>query len=66
MDGRRLVVESELEEDERWIAEVAAIPGVLAYAHTQDGAIVKGRALALSVLADRLQHGELIAERGLC
>jgi predicted RNase H-like HicB family nuclease len=66
MDGRRLVVETEIEEDGRWIAEVAAMPGVLAYGDARDKAIVKARALALSELADRLQQGELFAEPGPC
>ena len=53
-----LTVELEQEEDGRWIAEIIGLPGVLAYAQTSDEAIMKVQALALRVLADRLEHQE--------
>jgi predicted RNase H-like HicB family nuclease len=53
-----LTVEIEQEEDGRWIAEVVDLPGVLVYAQTIEDAIAKVQALALRVLADRLEHGE--------
>jgi predicted RNase H-like HicB family nuclease len=46
------------EEDGRWLAEVLELPGVLAYGQSSDEAIAKAQALALRVLADRLEHGE--------
>ncbi len=52
-------IESEQEEDGRWLAEVLELPGVLAYAATAKEAIAKVEALALRVLADRLEHGEV-------
>ena len=52
-----LTVETELETDGRWIAEVPELPGVLAYGATEDEAAAKAEALALRVLADRLDHG---------
>jgi len=55
-------VEYEREEDGRWLAEVVEMPGVLAYGGTSDEAIVKAQALALRVLADRLEHGEAAPE----
>ena len=55
-------VEYEREEDGRWLAEVVEMPGVLAYGSTSDDAIAKAQALALRVLADRLEHGESAAE----
>jgi predicted RNase H-like HicB family nuclease len=55
-------IEIEREEDGRWIAEVDDIPGVLAYGKTRDEAIAKVEALALRVIADRLDHGENIPE----
>jgi len=55
----RYVVEVELEADGRWIAEVGELPGVLAYGKTREGAISAVEALALRVLADRIEHGEL-------
>jgi predicted RNase H-like HicB family nuclease len=53
-----LKIESEREEDGRWIAEVPALPGVLAYGATEAEASVKVKALALRVIADRLDNGE--------
>jgi len=54
-----LTIELEREEDGRWIAEVADLPGVLAYGSTRDEAMAKAEALALRVLADRLEHNEV-------
>lgn len=51
-------IELDQEIDGRWIAEVAELPGVLAYGATQDQAIAQVQALALRVVADRLEHGE--------
>jgi len=55
-------IEVEREEDGRWIAEVPDLPGVLVYADSRNQAISKAEALALRVLADRLEHGEEIPE----
>ena len=51
-------VEYEQEEDGRWLAEVLELSGVLAYGQTSEQAVAKAQALALRVLADRLEHGE--------
>jgi predicted RNase H-like HicB family nuclease len=51
-------VEYEREDDGRWLAEVVELPGVFAYGVSSDEAITKAQALALGVLADRLEHGE--------
>jgi predicted RNase H-like HicB family nuclease len=51
-------VEIEQEEDGRWIAEVIDLPGVLAYGNSAEEAKAKVQALALRVVADRLEHGE--------
>ena len=51
-------VEYEQESDGRWLAEVIELPGVLAYGTTSEEALAKTQALALRVLADRLEHGE--------
>jgi predicted RNase H-like HicB family nuclease len=51
-------VEVEQEEDGRWIAEVIDLPGVLAYGQTEEEAKARVQALALRVVADRLEHGE--------
>jgi predicted RNase H-like HicB family nuclease len=55
-------VEYEQEDDGRWLAEVLELPGVLAYGQTSEEAIAKAQALALRVLADRLEHGEAANE----
>jgi predicted RNase H-like HicB family nuclease len=52
-------VEIEQEADGRWIAEVPDIPGALVYGNTPQEATARVQALALRVLADRLEHGEL-------
>jgi predicted RNase H-like HicB family nuclease len=51
-------VELEREQDGRWIAEVAELPGVLAYWASQAEAQAKVQALALRVMAERLEHSE--------
>ena len=53
-----LKIESEREDDGRWIAEVPAFPGVLTYGATEAEARAKVTALALRVIADRLESGE--------
>lgn len=56
------VVETEQEDDGRWIAEVVELPGVLAYGKTNEEARAKVQALALRVVAERLEHGEIAPE----
>jgi len=58
----KVSVEFELEEDGRWIADVPELPGVMAYGKSRDEALAAVKALALRVLADRLEHGELPAD----
>jgi len=57
-----LIIEVEQEDDGRWLAEVADLPGVLAYGHTREEAIERVQALSLRVLADRLDHGEPVPQ----
>lgn len=57
-------IETEREDDGRWIAEVPDLPGVMVYGGSREEAITKVKALALRVLADRLEHGESIPELG--
>ena len=54
----KFLIELEQEEDGRWIAEVPELPGAMAYGRTPDEAKAKVQALALRVVADRLEHGE--------
>ena len=49
-------VEFEQEEDGRWIAEISELPGVLAYGVTPLQAGAKAKALALRVLAERMEN----------
>jgi len=55
-------IEIEQEEDQRWIAEVTDLPGVLAYGQTAEEAQAKVQALALRVIADRLENGDTSPE----
>jgi predicted RNase H-like HicB family nuclease len=55
-------IEVEREEDGRWIADVPDLPGVMVYGQSREEAICRVKALALRVLADRLEHGESIPE----
>lgn len=57
-----LAVEIEQETDGRWIAEIPQVPGAMAYGMERDEAISKVEALALRVLADRLEQGEMPKE----
>lgn len=57
-----LYVEIEKEEDNRWLAEIPEMPGVLAYGETRQEAIARAKALALRVWAERLEHGETVPE----
>jgi predicted RNase H-like HicB family nuclease len=51
-------VETEQETDGRWLAEVVELHGVLAYGSRQEETVSRVQALALRVIAERLEHGE--------
>jgi predicted RNase H-like HicB family nuclease len=51
-------LETEQEDDGRWLAEVPGIPGALAYGETRAAAMAKAEALALRALAEQLEAGE--------
>ena len=55
-----MLVQVEREEDGRWIGEVPVLPGVLAYGATAEEAKARAEALALRVIADRLENGESV------
>lgn len=55
-------IEIEREEDGRWVAEVNDLPGVMAYGKTRQEAISQVEALALRVIADRIEHGEPVPD----
>ena len=56
-------VEVEREDDGRWLAEVLTLPGVMVYGQTREEALANVKALALRVLADRVEHGEAVMPR---
>jgi len=56
-------VDYEQEEDGRWIAEVLELPGVMVYGAAREEALAKAQALALRVVAECLDHGEMPAGR---
>ena len=62
MSTQKFTIEIEQEQDQRWIAEVLELPGVMVYGSSPDDAKAKVQALALRVLADRLEHGESVPE----
>jgi predicted RNase H-like HicB family nuclease len=51
-------IEIEQEKDGRWIAEIPQIPGAMVYGSTREEAVSRVEALALRVLAERIEHGE--------
>jgi predicted RNase H-like HicB family nuclease len=55
-----LKVEFSREDDERWIADIPALPGVTVFGRTRKQALASAEALALRVIADRLEYGEAI------
>ncbi len=57
-----LTVEFDREEDGRWIALIEAIPGCHVYGATRQEALARVEALALHVVAERLEDGEIPAE----
>ncbi|NEQ98405.1 MAG: type II toxin-antitoxin system HicB family antitoxin [Cyanothece sp. SIO2G6] len=58
--SNQFTIEIEQEKDGRWIAEVLEIPGVSVYGETQQQAIAHAQALSLRVLADKIEHGEML------
>jgi len=52
-------IEFEVETDGRWIAEIPELPGVMVYGATRAEAKAKVEALALRVLADRIEAESL-------
>lgn len=58
----KLQIAVEDETDGRWIAEVEALPGVLAYGVSRVDAVARVQALALRALAERLEQGEAVPE----
>ena len=56
--GFTLQVKFYREDNGRWLADIPALPGVTAYGRTKKQALAAAEALALRLIADRLEHGE--------
>lgn len=57
----KVSIETDREDDGRWIAEALELPGVMSYGATREEAISNTEKLAIEVIVDRIQHGELPA-----
>jgi predicted RNase H-like HicB family nuclease len=57
-NNMNLAIQLEQEDDGRWLAEVLELPGTMIYGQTRDEATAKVKALALRVIAERLENGE--------
>lgn len=55
-------VQIDREPDGRWLAEVPELPGVMCYGGDRAEATAKIQALALRVIAERLEHRETPSE----
>jgi predicted RNase H-like HicB family nuclease len=55
----KLKIETEREQDGRWLADVVDLPGTMAYGNTRDEALTAAEALAFRVIADRVEHREI-------
>jgi predicted RNase H-like HicB family nuclease len=55
-----LAIEYYREDDGRWLADIPALPGVTAYGRSKKSATAAVQALALRLIADRLEHGEAV------
>jgi predicted RNase H-like HicB family nuclease len=58
----QFTIELDRETDGRWIAEIPALPGAMCYGSSKDEASRKVEALALRILADRLDNGDDVPE----
>lgn len=52
-------IETERETDGRWISEIPQLPGVMVYANSREDTVLRVQALALRVLAEKVDPGEL-------
>ena len=58
LEGFSLAIEYDRETDGRWLADIPALPGVTVYGRTKRQATASAKALAMRLIADRLDHGE--------
>jgi predicted RNase H-like HicB family nuclease len=62
-EHRHYNVSIDREEDGRWIADIEAIPGAMAYGDTKMEAVRKAAAIAFRALAERIENGDRSAVR---
>ncbi|MEY3788408.1 MAG: hypothetical protein RLZ75_2615 [Pseudomonadota bacterium] len=60
--NKKYKIELEQETDGRWIAEIESLSGAMVYGDSREQAIMNVEVLALRILADRLEHGEVSEE----
>jgi predicted RNase H-like HicB family nuclease len=60
--AKRIEISLDREKDGRWIADVPALPGVMTYGNAREEALRNVKALALRIIADRLENGEKVPE----
>ena len=53
-----ITMEVDREEDGRWIAEIPSLPGCMAYGKTREESVRLAEALALRIMAERLEAGD--------
>ncbi len=56
-----VLIETDVEEDGRWVADVVDLPGVMCYGATHDEAIQNAKALAKRVLHEQVENDEMIS-----
>ena len=61
MNHMQLTIRLLRETDGRWIADVSELPGVTVYGASAEEATLKAKALALHVIAEEIEHGEMKA-----
>jgi len=54
-----LTIELDREIDGRFVAEVMELPGVIVYGESEAAALSNAQSLALRVVAEQIEHGEL-------
>ncbi len=59
----QFTVKLDRETDGRWIAEIPALPGAMCYGLSKEEASRKVEALALRILADRIENGDEAPEQ---
>src|ERR1035438_3669894 len=59
MGHMQLTIRLLRETDDRWIADISELPGVTVYGATPEEATLKAKALALRVIAEEIEPGEI-------